>query len=306
MRCRAQSVKTVSTARMTSQRIQFFLVKERPSFSESILCGAVGQTRSLLAGRHALCISPVKFMNDSRHIKSGFPVGRNPMPVVYRRGASVISGQGECQVIVILFQQSVEIRGPTVDILVRCKTVTYAERRGRFWHKLHQAPRAGTADCMQISTAFCMDDAGQQVYIQVMLFSRAGQNLMHIFRCGPSRICLGRWARPRKIDMLYAHNLGSVHVDKIGISRIEIKTDAVPIRLTVVAEQVKTIFQCDAFGGVSMKTEAQEQQPSAGQFSVKPEGAMLRSQIMESAGSVSAGLPQTIHRLYEAHFTTLV
>ena len=60
------------------------------------------------------------------------------------------------------------------------KELLDAEVRGGGGHELHEASRSGAGDGAGVAVAFGLDDGGEQVGVDVVQGSGAGQHLVHL------------------------------------------------------------------------------------------------------------------------------
>ena len=124
-------------------------------------------------------LAAVELVEDAGDVGAGFAVGRDAVVAVDGGGAGVVGGEGESEAVgvvagVVAGEELVEVGGAAGDVLVGAEGVVDAELVGGAGHELHEAAGAGAGDGVGVAAAFGLDDAGEEVDVDVVLLAGFG------------------------------------------------------------------------------------------------------------------------------------
>jgi len=122
----------------------------------------------------------VELVDDARYVDAGFVVGRDAAVPIDGSRARVVGGESDGDVVVVAHEELVEIGGAATNVFVGTEAIVDALFGGGFRHELHEAAGAGAADGVGVAVAFGFDDAGQQVFVEVVLLSGLGEHLVEV------------------------------------------------------------------------------------------------------------------------------
>lgn len=196
-----------------------------------------------------LTLAAIEVTDDAGNIESRLRVRRNPVVAIDGLGARIVGGERKHGIVLIAREQPVKISGAAGNVLIGSKAVVHAQRGRGAGHKLHQAARSSAGDGAGIAIAFGVDDAGEQVGVDVMRRSHLSQNGGDVSFLGfdrtRGRCDFGCVDFNRLLDDDVAG--GDVEVAVVGGSQVE--TNSAGDAGLMVADDIKAGAQGDAFGG---------------------------------------------------------
>jgi len=221
-----------------------------------------GVDRCFMRLRCADLDAAVEFVDHAGYVSAGFAIGRNTVIAIDGRGAGVVSRQRQRHVVAIAREQSIQISRAACDVLRGLKAVCDSEaaRGGR--HQLHEPLGARMADRACVSAAFGLDDAGQQVHVEVVIFACAREDLgeigltqLLIERLLRSRSRSGLNRRWRSGELLDSSDGFRGKFDVVVFAGVEEETNPGPRRRMVVAVDRETVGKRNALGAVQRGRE---------------------------------------------------
>ena len=201
----------------------------------------------------------IEFVDDAGYVGAGLAIGRDAVVFVHGGGTGVVGGEGDSNVVVITAEQFVEIGGAAADVLVGSEAVVYAEVGGGAWHELHETACTSMADGVSVAVALGFDDAGEEVGVEVVVFSGVGEHEVQVgwgeFCVYPFCVCPGlrrlgvggsrRWIR----DGLVARDFDGLHFDEAAFTFAHVEADDRSDLRVVVAAHIEAVGEVDAFCG---------------------------------------------------------
>ena len=196
-------------------------------------------------------------MDDAGDVSAGLVVGRDAVVLLDSGGAGVVGGQSEGQLVVVAGEEGIEVGGAAADVLVGLEAVGDTKLGGGGGHELHEAAGSGGADGAGVAVALGLDQAGEQIHVEVVLAAGAGEHLAEVFG-GELGVGggLGRrrdggevYGRGRRIgDGLEGGDLAGGEFDVVVLAGAEVEADVAFDLGVVVAAHDEAVAQGDELG----------------------------------------------------------
>ena len=197
----------------------------------------------------------IEFVDDAGYVGAGLAIGRDAVVFVDCGGTGVVGGEGDSNVVVITAEQFVEVRGAAAHVLVWSEAVVYAEVGGGAGHELHETAGTGTTDGVGVAVALSLDDAGEEVGVEIVLFAGIGEHQAEVgwrelrfsagfergsFNCGGGRVGY----------RLVACDFGRLHLDEAAFSLAHVDSHDRANFGVMIAAHIEAVGEEDALGGM--------------------------------------------------------
>ena len=122
----------------------------------------------------------VELVDNAGDVGAGFGVWGNAVVLVDGGGAGVVGSEGEGEIVVVVGEEGVDVCGAAADVLAGLEAVVYAEVAGGGGHELHEARGTSAAEGAGVAVGLGLDDAGEQVDVDVVVGTGAGEHFSEV------------------------------------------------------------------------------------------------------------------------------
>ena len=122
----------------------------------------------------------VELVNHAGDIHARLRIGRNAVVLIDRCRTGVVGRERQCEIVVIAGEKGIEVGGTTADILIGLVAVVNPEVICRARQELHEPLCSGVAEGVRITAAFCLDKAGEEIHVEIVVLTGVGEHLVEV------------------------------------------------------------------------------------------------------------------------------